>query len=69
MKKIIDIIGVVVLFKFIRKIFVDLDRKTNTKLMDDSMWEKLEDRGNLKILHKEIRHYHKTGKWRKFKLK
>ena len=68
MYRILNSIGAYVLLKFIWNYIKSIIESTDTKLLSDEAYIKLQDRRNLKILDREVEHYKKTGEWRKFDL-
>ncbi|WP_341900010.1 hypothetical protein [Fluviicola taffensis] len=62
-KKVLNALGVLLVFGLILLIIRFLNKKTETKLYSDDAYAVLQDNDKLHELDQAVSNYHKSGKW------
>jgi len=66
--KILNAVGILMIFGVIILIFKFIIKKTETKLYSDDAMKVLQDENNLKKLEDVVSDYQKSGKWSKVEI-
>ncbi|MCE3297082.1 MAG: hypothetical protein K0R65_2796 [Crocinitomicaceae bacterium] len=64
-KKVLNAIGILLVFGLILLIIRSINKKTETKLYSEDAYAALQDSDKLKELDKAVSSYHNSGKWKK----